>query len=411
MKINLGDGPSWNELLEVLDFCRTWSYDKKKMVGLLSVLNVGIYWFARSSRITLMAAKRVLDLEAFERYPWGCVSFRELVKSINIACLEGGSLTLHGCVHAMLVWAYESVTILGEKFRKRREAPIPLLHWASSRARYNLETVLLEEKKSHGKVRVRHLLIKPLVEIYPSWEGKNEDKVVDNMIRDIIGGCLDESVWDVQRPKDKKIQKISELEEKEEKEKNKKKETKTDGKREKKEKKRRNNSEPLSEEKSDKESEDVDMSIPLTEIVKKKRREHKESRRGEERVEKKKVEESGEVISLLNSLLSKVDELGKKYEGIDSRMESLENKKGKATELDAHSKVGDEGDGSKNEDLMSWMVEQQATSQADFPINCVVRNMKVGTKVLRNVETAVEKKKAIVEFIDMTKENNEAKKS
>ncbi|VVB00691.1 unnamed protein product [Arabis nemorensis] len=167
------------------------------------------------------------------------------------------------------------------------------------------------------------------------------------------------------------------------------------------------------------------MSIPLIEILKKKRREHKESRSGDERVEKKKVEETGEVVSLLKSLLGKVDKLGKKYEdmdkkyeGMDSRMALLENKKGKATELDAQSKVGDQGDGSKNEDRvhrsllvqMSWTVEQQVTSHAEFPVNRVVRNLKVGAKDLRNVETPVEKK-AIVEFINMTTENNEAQKS
>lgn len=71
------------------------------------------------------------------------------------------------------------------------------------------------------------------------------------------------------------------------KENKKKKEKKRDRKSEKKDKKRRKNNEPSTEEKSDKESEDVDMSIPLTEIVKQKSKEHQESRSGEERVEKK----------------------------------------------------------------------------------------------------------------------------
>ncbi|VVB07708.1 unnamed protein product [Arabis nemorensis] len=61
MKVDVGLAPSWDELIAVFDFYRTWSYEKRKMVALLFVLHVGIYEFARSSRIPLMAAKRVFE--------------------------------------------------------------------------------------------------------------------------------------------------------------------------------------------------------------------------------------------------------------------------------------------------------------------------------------------------------------
>uniref|UniRef100_A0A1J3CM10 Uncharacterized protein n=1 Tax=Noccaea caerulescens TaxID=107243 RepID=A0A1J3CM10_NOCCA len=56
-----------------------------------------------------------------------------------------------------------------------------------------------DKKKSvDKKVRVRHLVETPLAEIYPKWADKEADcdKKLDNMIRDILDGCLDESFWE-----------------------------------------------------------------------------------------------------------------------------------------------------------------------------------------------------------------------
>ncbi|VVB13590.1 unnamed protein product [Arabis nemorensis] len=74
----------------------------------------------------------------------------------------------------------------------------------------------------------------------------------------------------------------------------------------------------------------------------------------------------------------------------DTKMATQAKEKGKASELDTHSKVGEEGDGSKTPDA-------------------VVRNPKVGAKIFANVESAVEKKKNVA-FIDMTKEKSEVEK-
>lgn len=52
------------------------------------------------------------------------------------------------------------------------------------------------------QVRVRQLVLKPLEEIYPVWPGEERggDIKLDNMIRDILGGCLDESWWEIEEP-------------------------------------------------------------------------------------------------------------------------------------------------------------------------------------------------------------------
>ncbi|ESQ37045.1 hypothetical protein EUTSA_v10002876mg [Eutrema salsugineum] len=74
------DGPNWEELNDVISRCHTWSEEKKKMVAKLQLLHVGIFGLNRNSRIPLNCAKRVLDEDAFESYPWGRWAFKKLEK-------------------------------------------------------------------------------------------------------------------------------------------------------------------------------------------------------------------------------------------------------------------------------------------------------------------------------------------
>lgn len=45
-------------------------------------------------------------------------------------------------------------------------------------------------------------MLKPLEEIHPVWPGEERgcDMKLDNMIRDILGGCLDETWWEIEEP-------------------------------------------------------------------------------------------------------------------------------------------------------------------------------------------------------------------
>ncbi|CAA7018174.1 unnamed protein product [Microthlaspi erraticum] len=206
--IKSGEGPSWDELVKAFETCSMWNYQQKRKLALLFVLHVGVYGLARTCRIPFVAAKRVLDEEAFERYPWGRVAFQKLVQSIKIAKFDVPSYTIPGFVHPLLIWGYESVEIIGERFGRRRDGPIPLLRWQSSRTRYNLEALMEEDKQNSvdKKARVRHLVDVPPAEIYPQWAGENPDcdKKLDNMIRDILDGCLDESFWETEAAAKKK---------------------------------------------------------------------------------------------------------------------------------------------------------------------------------------------------------------
>lgn len=94
-----------------------------------------------------------MDPEAFKRYPWGRVGFTSLVDSIKMATYEGkDSYTLHGCVHALQIWIYESVEGLGEIYGHRiEEAEVPLLSWHGSRKRINFPNFCAQEKKKYQK--------------------------------------------------------------------------------------------------------------------------------------------------------------------------------------------------------------------------------------------------------------------
>uniref|UniRef100_A0A1J3F8W4 DUF1985 domain-containing protein n=1 Tax=Noccaea caerulescens TaxID=107243 RepID=A0A1J3F8W4_NOCCA len=142
-----GEGPSWDELVRAFEICSMWDYQQKRQLALLFVLHVGVYGLARSCRIPFKASKRVLDPDVFESHPWGRVAFQQLVQSIKIAKFDGPSYTIPGFVHPLLIWGYEAVEIIGEKLGNRRDAPIPLLRWRSSRIRYNLEALMEEDKQ------------------------------------------------------------------------------------------------------------------------------------------------------------------------------------------------------------------------------------------------------------------------
>ena len=101
-----------------------------------------------------------MDPAAFQRYPWGRVGFTSLLESIKVLTYDGKkSYTLHGCVRALLIWVFEFVPGLGEKFGNQREgAGVPLLSWRGSRPRINFSDFCAQEKRTYQKV-CREVLI------------------------------------------------------------------------------------------------------------------------------------------------------------------------------------------------------------------------------------------------------------
>ncbi|XP_056842978.1 probable disease resistance protein RF45 [Raphanus sativus] len=84
----LGVSPSHGHMLSELRLLftkvRNWTFEERRMFGLLCVLSVGVLGISPGSRIPLDQAKRVLDIEAFDRYPWGRVGFSSLKGDYDI---------------------------------------------------------------------------------------------------------------------------------------------------------------------------------------------------------------------------------------------------------------------------------------------------------------------------------------
>ena len=147
MKVPISEGPKLNELQALFPIIRNWPREKRVMVGLLCLLSIGIFGISSNSRIPLHLAKRVMDPAVFERHPWGRVTFTSFVDSIKVVTYEEKkSYTLHGYVHALLIWIYESVPGLGEIYGHRiEEAEVPLLSWHGSHQRINFPNFSAQE--------------------------------------------------------------------------------------------------------------------------------------------------------------------------------------------------------------------------------------------------------------------------
>ncbi|CAA7014129.1 unnamed protein product [Microthlaspi erraticum] len=382
-------------------------------LGVLLKLASSVLGLNRGSRIPLELAKRVMDLEAFERYLWGRVGFEKLIKSVQVVDLAGDSYVVHGCVHVLLIWAYELVTVLGELFGRRIEGiEVPLLRWGCGRQHFVMEDVLKKDKEESEQegtvflfVRVKHFLMKPdsIEDIYLVWpdEAVKCDKKLHNMIEDIYDGCLDESQWeeDVAVVKSKKKKEVfeesadvvtktsmkkSQTSKIQEEKKRKKRENKSEEKSDKVKKKQQKKTVPENEmdEESEKEREDVDMSIRLKDIPKKKKSEDSEVMK---------------MLRLMNEKIdSKFDSFGRKvedrFEAMENRINKVEETKGKEkpsveskASADGGSGEGNHGDGSEDS-TPSWMVNMKPTSDGESPIACVVRNPKSKAKVVRKVK-------------------------
>ncbi|CAN6871060.1 unnamed protein product [Brassica oleracea] len=209
MNVRTSDGPTLQELQAIFPICRNWPREKRVMIGLLCLLSMGIFGISSNSRIPLHCAKRVMDAAAFQRYPWGRVGFSSLVESIKqrrVLTYEAKkSYMLHGCVHALLIWIYECVPGLGEIYGSRIEgADVPLLSWGGSRTRINFSDFLFLPFKFCVllilyitlQVRVRHMIMKPVEDIYPKWDNDKIYTDLDNMIKNILNGQLNEKFWD-----------------------------------------------------------------------------------------------------------------------------------------------------------------------------------------------------------------------
>ncbi|CAN8266564.1 unnamed protein product [Cochlearia groenlandica] len=203
MEVPISEGPSWDQLLKVLDVCRLWSFEKRRSIGCLCVIAIGVLGLHRGSKIPLDLARRVIDVETFERFPWGRKACEKLVEDIKVVQYVGDSYCIPGFVHVLQIWGYEAISILGESV-SRKEHDIPLLAWPGSRGRTKIADLLFKDKNKHGKVRVRHIFSISEEDVISSWTDEEEDENVDELLNDIIEGTLNCGFWSKDTKSEKK---------------------------------------------------------------------------------------------------------------------------------------------------------------------------------------------------------------
>ncbi|ESQ37399.1 hypothetical protein EUTSA_v10002824mg, partial [Eutrema salsugineum] len=355
-----GGGPKFKHLEAVLSRCRTWSFEKRKMIGLL-------------------LCERVLDLDAFERFPWGRVGFESIINSIKILCFEKTSYSL---------------PFLAEKFGDRNEAAnvVPLLRYRSSRKRFNFDAYVLQEKQEHGSVRVRHMVDKEEENLFPSWPDENTDCSLENLVGDIKHGRLDVNFWDVPSAdkgtsdKAKSVpQKKMVVQEKKNKRNDEEEAAREDGKKI----RRSKGKEIVSEEETE---DDSDVSV---EAVKKKKKGHK-AETGVNNAFERELWSSG-LVYMIETLSSKVDAIdnkfSSKFDQFDSKFASLDQKirivesdvtrmkQARAEDIadaakDGKSATGNGDDAGDENNDQSWVLKMKETSEDSFQVACLVRNPK-----------------------------------
>ncbi|ESQ38739.1 hypothetical protein EUTSA_v10029261mg, partial [Eutrema salsugineum] len=423
-----GGGPKFKHLEALLSRCRTWSFEKRKMIGLLCILSIGILGISQNSRIPMKYAKMVLDLNAFERFPWGRVGFESIINSIKIVCFEKTSYVVHGCVHALVIWGYESLPFLAEKFGDRNEAAnvVPLLRYKSSRKRFNFDAYVLQEKQEHGRVRVRHMVDKEEENLLPSWPDENMDCSLKNLVGDIKHGRLDVSFWDVPsadkgtsekaksvRSKSKKgndsdddfVDKVPQKKRVVQEKKNKRNDEEEAARKDGKKIRRSKGKEIVSEEETE---DDSDVSV---EAVKKKKKGHK-AETGVNSAFERELWSSG-LVSMIETLSSKVDAIdnkfSSKFDQFDSKFASLDQKirivesdvtrmkQARAEDVadaaeDGKSATRNGDDVGDENNEQSWVLKMKDTSEDSFQVACLVRNPKATTTTPREIKKEPEEK-------------------
>ncbi|XP_023634020.1 neurofilament medium polypeptide-like [Capsella rubella] len=207
LKVPGGEGPTYDELLRGLSVCQKWSVKKRKWLGLLIILAIALYCVHNNSRIPFEAAKRVLDDESMQTYPWGRVAFETLVDNIKCFNPSGKTYTLGGPVYVLQAWAYDSIKCLGERYGNLVDnEEIPLLRWRGTRTRASFDEAIAEDIRKYGEVRVSKMVMKGDVsELFHTWPNQEEeDSELSNLVNDIHKDVFIKGLWDVKANEKKK---------------------------------------------------------------------------------------------------------------------------------------------------------------------------------------------------------------
>ncbi|XP_056862261.1 uncharacterized protein LOC108832548 [Raphanus sativus] len=149
--VNIDAGPSTDQIIAALKRCKDWSRDDRKRLAYLAIFAGYIEGKKVTTSTRASLARLVIDLEQFENYPWGRVTFKVLIESLKAKNITG-CYTIDGFVQAFQSWVYTALPELGAGYGN----PIRVENFV--------------EKEEIG-------------ELFPQWDSDVEDPDAENIIK------------------------------------------------------------------------------------------------------------------------------------------------------------------------------------------------------------------------------------
>ncbi|XP_024013364.1 uncharacterized protein LOC112087722 [Eutrema salsugineum] len=131
-------------------------------------------------------ARLVMDLDAFENYPWGRVAFKNLMRSVKEKEIWKSSYTIEGFVQVLQVWVYFALPDFAAKFGEPlpNDPIVPLIAYKGSRGRKFMKENMLRQ------TRINNYVVKEFFDMFPHWEVEDNDEEnerTDNIIKAMYG--------------------------------------------------------------------------------------------------------------------------------------------------------------------------------------------------------------------------------
>ncbi|KAF3568395.1 hypothetical protein DY000_02014219 [Brassica cretica] len=120
MGVAVDDGPTSEQVIAACGRCKDWSREDHMRLGYLVSFIRFIEGRKYSTSTRASLARLVMDLEAFENYPWGRVAFKMLMDSLKEKDLTK-TYTVDGFIQVIQVWIYYALPKLAANYGK----PLP----------------------------------------------------------------------------------------------------------------------------------------------------------------------------------------------------------------------------------------------------------------------------------------------
>ncbi|CAN7033182.1 unnamed protein product [Brassica oleracea var. botrytis] len=162
---------------------RTWSRDDRLRLGYLAIYAGFIEAPRTSSPTRASLARLVMDLDAFEDYPWERVAFKFLMESVKGVDLTK-TYAIEGFVEVLQVWVYNCLPEFRAGFGQHIEGFLipPLLAFLGGKGKRKLQENILKQFYLL-QTRTNNFTVKAYSEMFPRWDGDLEDEKADNIVK------------------------------------------------------------------------------------------------------------------------------------------------------------------------------------------------------------------------------------